>query len=52
MPKEKRTGGKVTTVEINPPIAAAAREVFRQSGLDGLIDSRINNAPVEIPASG
>ncbi len=33
----KSTGGRLTTFEINPRSAAAARESFRQAGVDGLI---------------
>ncbi len=44
-----RTGGKVTTIEIDPQVAAEARGNFRRAGLAGVIDSRINDALAEIP---
>ncbi len=45
----KRTGGKVTTIEIDPRLAAEARRNFRRAGLSGVIDSRSNDALREIP---
>ena len=45
----KKTGGKVITIEIDPEVAAIAREHFRQAGLGSVIDSRINDALLEIP---
>lgn len=46
----KKTGGKVVTIEINPASAAEARENFRLAGLADVIDSRINDALLEIPS--
>jgi predicted O-methyltransferase YrrM len=46
----KRTGGRVITVEIDPETADIARANIRQAGLEGVIDSRINDAIAEIPA--
>lgn len=46
----KRTGGRVITVEIDPETADIARMNIRQAGLEGVIDSRINDAMAEIPA--
>ncbi len=44
------TGGKVTTIEIDPQIATEARGNFRRAGLAGIIDSKINDALAEIPS--
>ena len=38
------------TVEIDPETADIARASIRQAGLEGVIDSRINDAMAEIPA--
>ncbi len=46
----KRNGGKVITVEIDPETADTARANIRHAGLEGVIDSRINDALAEIPA--
>ncbi len=46
----RKTGGKVITIEIDPETADEARENFRQAGLQAAIDSRINDALLEIPA--
>lgn len=46
----KKTGGTLTTIEIDPETAAAARENFRRAGLDGVIDARTADALTEIPA--
>jgi predicted O-methyltransferase YrrM len=46
----KKTGGKLITVEVDPETADEARENFCQSGLAVIIDSRINDALLEIPA--
>lgn len=46
----RQTGGRVLTIEINPAAAAEARENFRRAGLASAIDSRTNDALVEIPA--
>jgi caffeoyl-CoA O-methyltransferase len=45
----EKTGGKVITLEINPDVAAIARENFRQAGVEQLIDSRVADALTEIP---
>ncbi len=45
----KSTGGQVITVEIDPEMADIARTNIRQAGLEGVIDSRINDALAEIP---
>jgi caffeoyl-CoA O-methyltransferase len=45
-----QTGGRLITVEIDPRPAEEARRNFRRAGLDSLIDSRINDALLEIPA--
>ena len=45
----KQTGGKLITIEIEDKRAKEARENFRKAGLDGVIDSRINDALKEIP---
>ncbi len=46
----KKTGGKVTTIEIDPAVAAEACENFRRAGLADVIDSRINDGLLEVPA--
>lgn len=46
----KKTGGKVITIEIDPSTAAQGRENIRRAGLADVIDSRINDALLEIPA--
>jgi caffeoyl-CoA O-methyltransferase len=46
----KRNGGRAITIEIDPETADAARTNIRQAGLDGVIDSRIDDALVVIPA--
>ena len=46
----KKSGGQVITVEIDPETADRARANIRQAGLEGVIDSRINDALAEIPA--
>jgi caffeoyl-CoA O-methyltransferase len=46
----KRNGGRVITIEIDPETADTARANIRQAGLEGVIDSRINDAVMEIPA--
>jgi len=45
----KKTGGTVTTIEIDPALAAFARENFRRAGLAPVIDSRTADALAEIP---
>ena len=45
----KKTGGNMITIEIEPSRAREARENFEHAGLDGTIDSRINDALAEIP---
>jgi len=44
----KETGGKVTTIEIDPGPALEAQENFEKAGLEGVIDARINDAFEEI----
>jgi predicted O-methyltransferase YrrM len=46
----KRNGGQVITIEIDPETADSARANIRQAGLEGAVDSRINDALAEIPA--
>jgi predicted O-methyltransferase YrrM len=46
----KPSGGRVITVEIDPETADQARANIRQAGLAGVVDSRINDALLEIPA--
>ena len=45
----RQTGGEVITIEIEEGRAKEARENFKKAGLDGIIDSRINDAFKEIP---
>jgi predicted O-methyltransferase YrrM len=45
----RQTGGEVITIEIEPSRAREAQENFEHAGLEGIIDSRINDALVEIP---
>ncbi len=45
----RETGGKMITIEIEERRAKEARENFKKAGLDGVIDSRINDAFKEIP---
>ncbi|KPJ61694.1 MAG: hypothetical protein AMJ46_00075 [Latescibacteria bacterium DG_63] len=45
----RETGGEVVTIEYEPLPALEAQENFRKAGLDGVIDSRINDAFKEIP---
>lgn len=45
----RETGGHLITIEIEPKRAGEARENFRRAGFDSVIDSRINDAFVEIP---
>jgi caffeoyl-CoA O-methyltransferase len=45
----RETGGEVITLEIEEPSGMEARENFKKSGLDGVIDSRIVDAFEEIP---
>jgi caffeoyl-CoA O-methyltransferase len=44
----KQTGGEVITIEIEEKRAKEARENFKKAGLDGVINSRINDAFKEI----
>jgi predicted O-methyltransferase YrrM len=46
----RQTGGKLITIEINPEIAREAQQNFRNAGLTGVVDARINDAFREIPA--
>lgn len=45
----KQTGGEMITIEMEPSRAREAQDNFEHAGLDGTIDSRINDALVEIP---
>jgi predicted O-methyltransferase YrrM len=45
----RKNGGKLITIEIDRGRASEARENFRQAGLTDVIDSRLNDALVEIP---
>lgn len=45
----KETGGKLITIEIEPQRAREARDNFKHAGLDGVIESRVNDALKEIP---
>jgi caffeoyl-CoA O-methyltransferase len=45
----RKTGGEVITIEIDPLAALEAQKNFRDAGLDGVIDLRINDAFDEIP---
>jgi predicted O-methyltransferase YrrM len=45
----KKNGGRVVTIEIEPEVADAARSNIREAGLEGVIDSRINDAIADIP---
>lgn len=47
----RETGGKVITIEIDPAVAQRARENIRQAGLEDVIESRINDALIEVPAT-
>jgi predicted O-methyltransferase YrrM len=44
------TGGRVVTIEIDPQVAAEARENIRRAGLADVVESRVNDALVEIPS--
>jgi predicted O-methyltransferase YrrM len=44
------TGGKVITIEIDPATARLARDHIREAQMDGVIESRIDDALREIPA--
>ncbi len=46
----KKTGGKVITIEIDPAVAAEARQNISRAGFADVIESRINDALLEIPA--
>jgi predicted O-methyltransferase YrrM len=46
----RATGGRVVTIEIDPQAAAEARENIRRAGLAGVVESRVNDALVEIPS--
>lgn len=45
----RNTGGRVITIEVDPVSGQEARRNFRKAGLEGVIDSRINDAFEEIP---
>jgi predicted O-methyltransferase YrrM len=46
----RRPLGHVVTIEIDPDVAAEARENIRRAGLSDIVDSRVNDALVEIPS--
>jgi predicted O-methyltransferase YrrM len=46
----RRTGGHVVTIEIDPQVAAEARENIRRAGLADVVELRVNDALVEIPS--
>jgi predicted O-methyltransferase YrrM len=46
----RRTSGHVVTIEIDPHVAAEARENIRRAGLANIVESRVNDALVEIPS--
>jgi predicted O-methyltransferase YrrM len=46
----RRTGGHVVTIEIDPQVAAEARENIRRAGLADVVESRVSDALVEIPS--
>jgi predicted O-methyltransferase YrrM len=46
----RRTSGHVVTIEIDPRVAAEARENIRRAGLANIVESRVNDALVEIPS--
>jgi len=46
----RRTGGRVVTIEIDPQFAAEARENILRAGLADVVESRVNDALVEIPS--
>src|SRR5512147_79341 len=46
----RATGGHVVTIEIDPRVAAEARENIRRAGLADIVESRVNDALVEIPS--
>jgi predicted O-methyltransferase YrrM len=46
----RTTGGHVVTIEIDPQVAAEARENIRRAGLADIVDSRVNDALLEIPS--
>lgn len=46
----RETGGHVVTIEIDPQVAAEARENIRRAGLADIVESRVNDALVEIPS--
>ena len=45
----RQTGGKVITIEIEPSRGREAQDNFKHAELDQTIDSRINDALLEIP---
>ena len=45
----KETGGRLTTIEIEPQRAREAKGNFEHAGLQDVIDSRVNDALKEIP---
>ena len=45
----RQTGGRLTTIEIDPARAEIAEEKFRVAGVAGLIDLHVNDALLELP---
>lgn len=45
----QKSGGELITIEIDSSYAKIARENFQRAGLNGVIESRINDALEEIP---
>jgi predicted O-methyltransferase YrrM len=45
----RKTGGRVTTIEIDPALAATARSNLHRAGLSGIVDVRTADALAEIP---
>ncbi len=46
----RRTGGRVTTIELDPKRHAQAQANFREAGVSDLIDARLGDAHVLVPA--
>lgn len=45
----RKTGGKIITIEIDEASALEAQKIFKKAGLDGVIETRVNDAFKEIP---
>jgi len=45
----RKTGGRVTTIEIDSALAATARSNLHRAGLSGIVDVRTGDALAEIP---